>query len=233
MAKSPSNRSMIVPHKSDFDPTKSLLNEFDGDGKPVLFPYKLEKEEIPFDPKTDFHVNFLKNQFTDVARPNQFKVDIIPPDPLLQDWDVAKHGLLALVKTAKIPSITVKEYTYQRAGQKLHIPTGEIEHGEVSITFYNDSDFVLRTMFNRWIRLALHNYEYNIGSVPKLALDGQVVVYHYDYALKPVYAVKLMNAWPKSLSEIDLSHETENTAEEFTVEFNYSYQEIYKTSEEK
>jgi len=218
-------RSLIVPHKSTFNPLTNVLNDSEDNG---VFPYNLQDEPNPIDSSTMFHVNYLKQQFSDLARPNQFKIMIVPPEPLKSDWDMTNGNLMVLAKSTKIPSMTVKDYMYQRAGQKLYIPTGEVEHGDASITFYNDSDFSLRTMFNRWMRLGLHNWEYNIGSIPKLALDGMVMIYHYDYSLKPVYAVKLMNAWPKHVSEIELSQDTENTAEEFTVEFNYSYQEIYK-----
>ena len=229
--KPPQKSTKIVPHHSNFNPSKSVLNEENNDG-PVLFPYDINEQENPYDSETHFHVNYLKDQFEDIARPNLFKVFIAPPDPLMADWSQANNNLMVLAKSTKIPSMTVKEYVYQRAGQKIHIPTGEVEHGEASITFYNDSNFTLRSMFNRWMRLGLHNWEYNMGSVPLLALSGQVTIYHYDYNLDPVYKVKLMNAWPKSISEIELSQDTENTAEEFTVEFNYSYQELYRVVED-
>ena len=225
-------KSNIIPIHSDFNVAKDSLVEYDN-GTPVMFPYNLNDEPSPFDSTKEFHVDHLKNQFADVARPNMFKINIFPPSPLMNDWDNSKSGLMALAKSTKIPSITVKEYLYERAGQKLYIPNGEVEHGEASITFINDSNFTIRTMFNRWMRLGLMNYESNIGSIPALALQGQVVIYHYDYDLKPTYMVKLLNAWPSSLSAIELSQESENTPEEFTVDFKYSYQEIYKNFDGK
>lgn len=222
----PSTRTKIVPHKEEFKTTNSPLNE----GVKTLFPYDLGGSS-PYGEGT-FHVNYLKNQFKDLARPNQFKVNINPPSPLKQDWNQQNIDLLVLAKSAKIPSMEIKEVIIQRAGQKLFLPSGEVEHGEASITFYNDSDYVLRTIFNRWMRLGLHNWEYNIMSTPNLSLDGEVIVYHYDYKLQPIYAVTLVNAWPKNISEIELSQESGDTPEEFTVTFNYSYQYIEKTIKE-
>jgi hypothetical protein len=233
--KSPSSRkksTAIVPHQSNFNIHEGTLAEVSADGKATNFPYNISDEPNPFESAKDFHVDHLKSVLIDVARPNLFKIKIVPPDALSGDWDSSKSGLMALAKSAKIPSMTVKEWTYERAGQKLHIPNGEVEHGDVSITFINDSKFIIRSMFNRWMRLGLMNYEYNIGAVPTIALQGQVVIYQYDYNLNPVYMVKLINAWPSMLSEIDLSQDSENTAEEFTVEFKYSYQEIYKNFNE-
>jgi hypothetical protein len=221
-----------IPSNVKFVPIEDALNEQDGSGEYILYPSDINESPNPYDSKTEFHVNFLKNKFADLARSNQFKVFIHPPKELKVDWDSSKNGLLVLVKAAKIPSITTKEFVFQRAGQKLYIPTGEVEHGDVSITFYNDSNFILRTMFTRWVRLALHNWEYNIGSIPLVALGGEVVIYHYDYELKPIYEVRLTNAWPKQISEIDLSQESSSTVEEFTVDFNYTYQKMYRYNKE-
>jgi hypothetical protein len=227
MAKSP--RRLITPRHNKFDPTKSPLNEFGPSGSPAQYPYDVNASEIPFD-STQFHVNYLKNQFSDLARPNLFKIDLLPPESLINDMDMSVNSLLGvLAKSTKIPSMTAKDYVYQRAGQKLYIPTGEMEHGDASITFYNDSDFILRSLFNRWMRLGVHNWDYNIGAVPSLALAGQVTIYHFDYSLKPTYSVVLTNAWPKTVSEIELSQDDENKAEEFTVDFNYTSQLIYKS----
>lgn len=222
----------IIPPKSKFNANTTLLSDIDTEGKPELFPYPMSKEPISINPDTEFHVNHLKSLFSDVARPNLFKIKIIPPNALKGDWDQGKDGLMALAKSTRIPSITVKDWVYERAGQKLFIPTGEIEHGEASITFINDSDFTIRTMFTRWIRSALHNWKLNKGSLPQLALQGQVIIYQYNSELKPTYMIKLINAWPSMISEIELSQESENVAEEFTVGFKYSFQEIYKNYED-
>lgn len=222
----------IVPTSSGFNNLSGTLAEINSDGKLTKYPYNIIDEPNPFNSETEFHVDHLKSLFSDVARPNLFKVKIVPPDSLSRDWDASNSGLMALAKSTRFPSITIKEWTYERAGQKLHIPTGEVDHGEVSITFTNDSNFTLRTLFNRWMRLGLMNWEYNIGAIPTMALQGQVVIYQYDHNLNPVYMIKLINAWPNMLSEIELSQESENVAEEFTVDFKYSYQEIYRSFDE-
>jgi hypothetical protein len=216
--------------KTESTPYKMKLNRIDIlDPSGVDFPARIEASST--NPKEAFHVDYLKKQFSkiqDLARPNQFKVEIIPPPDLMKDWNMHDLDLMVLAKSTKIPAITVKEYVYQRAGQKLYIPTGEVIHGDASITFYNDANFNLRTLFNRWIRLGLHNWIYNIGAIPSVALGGEVRVYHYNYKWEPVSEISLMNCWPKQISEIVLSQDEENKAEEFTVDFNYSYQEFFK-----
>lgn len=222
--------SRIAPHQIEFDLNSGVFNDIDTNGNLIQFPYNMKDLPQEVDRAKAFHVNHLKNQFRDVARPNLFKVKIVPPLPLIKDWDASKSGLLALAKSANFPQISIKEWTYERAGQKLHIPTNEMDYGDMSITFINDVDFNIRTLFNRWQRLALFNWERNVGAIPLLALSGTVVVYQYDSSLKPVYAIKLINAWPQTISSIELNQESENTPEEFSVEFKFTMHEIYKNS---
>lgn len=178
-----------------------------------------------------FHIDYLKSQLIkDVARPNMFKVQIKPPDLIYKKNEFANGSkmITALAKRASFPQISIREYVLERAGQKLHIPTNEMDYGTVSITFINDSDFVLRSIFNNWQRLAIHNWQENKGSVPLLALDSTVSIHQYDTKQKEVYSIKLTNAWPQTISQIDLSQDSENQLEEFTVDFKFTMHNIYK-----
>jgi len=181
--------------------------------------------------KTSFHINHLKNTLiNDIARPNMFKVKIKPPELISKkpEFNRAEELITALAKKADFPQISIKEYLLERAGQKLYIPTNEIDYGEVSITFHNDSDFLLRSFFNNWQRLAIHNWQENKGSIPLLALSSHVSIHHFDSNLKEVYNIKLTNAWPQTISAIDLSQDSENQLEEFSVIFKFTMHEIYK-----
>lgn len=220
--------AQIGPKQYDFNLNSGKFNDVDSTGNLIMFPYDITQMPSPIDSTSDFHITSLKNKFKDVARPNLFKVHLVPPTTLLNDWDASKSGLLALAKRANFPQISIKEWTYERAGQKLHIPTNEMDYGDCSVTFYNDSDFNLRTLFNRWQRLALFNWEKNIGSIPLLALSGRVTIYQYDSKLNPVYAINLINAWPQTITSIELNQESENTAQEFSVEFKFTMHEVYK-----
>lgn len=194
------------------------------------YPINISENKNPLEDKA-FHVDYLKSQLIrDVARPNLFKVNIIPPEFLLKkvEWQNGSKMISALAKSAVFPQISIREYVLERAGQKLHIPTNEMDYGDMSITFINDSDFILRSLFNNWQRIAIHNWQENIGSVPMLALSSHVSIHQYDSTLKEVYSIKLTNAWPQTISEIQLSQDSENQLEEFTVNFKFTMHNIYK-----
>ena len=48
--------------------------------------------------------------------------------------------------------------------------------------------------------------------------------------LDVVRAYRFYDAWPSSLSAIDLSYESNDQIEEFTVDFQYNYFEVTKSS---
>lgn len=219
-----------LTRKTIFKNPAGALNDFSSgnvnSATPIPFPSDISNINSGIDSSSDFHVNALKEQFNDVARPNLFKVCLNPPPILKPEWD-ANQGILFLAKSVSIPQMTIKSWVYERAGQKIHIPTNEVEFGDCTITFTNDSDFLLRTLFNRWQRIAVYNWHYNMGPIPLLTLGGNVEIFHYDTQLNQTYAIRLTNAWPTTLSAIELSQESENVAEEFSVEFKYTMQEIF------
>jgi hypothetical protein len=220
---------LIKPTQYEFDKAAGVFKDTNSNGDTIIFPYTMDYITTEVDAKTEFHITALKNKLIrDVARPNLFKVKIVPPRTMMSDWDSSKGFLTGLAKKSSIPQMKIGEYVFEHAGQRLHIPTNDVDYGEMSITFTNDSDYELRSMFNRWQRLAIFNWEKSIGSIPLLALDGNVTVFQYDSRLNPVYAVKLTNCWPQTISAIELSQDAENTAEEFTVDFKFTMQEIFK-----
>jgi hypothetical protein len=201
----------------------------DDKGNLITYPYNIKNIPLPFDTTKSFHVNSLKNVFRDIARPNLFKVEIIPPKSLMTaDWDASKTALMALAKSATLPQVSIKEWVYERAGQKLHIPTNEVDYGELNITFYNDVDSNVRTMFNKWQNLCVFNYTGNYGSIPTVAVEGRVRIWQFDGAFNQVYMAEFTNAWPQTVGSIDLSQESSDSLIEFTVDFKFTMQKIHK-----
>jgi hypothetical protein len=221
---------MAIPSKVPITPRKF---EFSGNNQGLesnQYPKDISSLKSGIDPSS-FHINYLKSQLIrDLARPNLFKVNIVPPDDIYKkaEWQNIDKLITAFAKKADFPQISIKEYLLERAGQKLFIPTNEVNYGDVSITFINDSDFNLRSMFNNWQRVAIYNWEENKGSIPLLAMQGHVSIHQFDSQLNEVYAIELTNAWPQTISAIELSQDTENAVEEFTVTFKFTMHNIYK-----
>jgi hypothetical protein len=179
--------------------------------------------------KNSFTLESLKNQFRDLARPNRFKVIIHPPAALKEDFDY--EFVTLMVKKVNMPSVTIQEYVYERAGKKLHIPT-HVEFADLSITFFNDTNHVMRNLIFKWQRLAVSNWGLNRNALPALALQGKIEVHQYDGSNMSTAAIEFTNCWPKTMQNIDFGHEMDNAVSDFTVDFVYTQQNMGMAEDE-
>lgn len=175
--------------------------------------------------QTEFHIDHLRSQFRDLARPNQFKIKIQTPEVLLGTWD---PQILVLAKSTSFPSVEIQSFEFERSGLVLNLPTNKMNYGDLSISFYCDVDYKLRTFFHEWQRRAVYNWQSKVGGVPLLALDGALSVYQFDGNHNMVYGIQVDNVWPKSVSEISLDHESTDQAETFSVQFAFTNMEMLK-----
>lgn len=172
-----------------------------------------------------FGIQSFKKHFRDLARPNRFKVLFRPPSIFATDF--SDEFMSSMVKRVNMPAYTVNELLYERAGKKLHIPA-HIEFTDLSITFFNDVDQKMKNIIHTWQNMGLSNWEFNTGSIPLLALQGQIEVHQYDGNNQSTGAVVFTNCWPKSMSNIDFGHESDNTVSDFTVDWYYTEQQIFQ-----
>lgn len=172
------------------------------------------------------HIDDLKFRFLDVARPNLFSIQLFPPNQLPLP---PQKTVEAAVKTAVFPSMEVGDLSIVRMGLRYPVP-GDVTMGEVSVTFFNDAQFLIRDFFMRWIKLFVNDYGNAYLSVPKSVMTGKMVIYQHAGTLETVKGCTLFHAWPKSVGEIQLAHDSESTSEEFTVSFAYTYFKWSKTT---
>jgi hypothetical protein len=103
---------------------------------------------------------------------------------------------------------------------EIHYP-GDSKFGDCSVTFYNDSDCSVRAYFHAWQTFFVHNYQEGITGLYGITKKGRVIIEQLDSDYNVTYACELEDAWPTTIGEIQLSHETENSRQEFTVNFSY------------
>lgn len=190
-----------------------------------------ERASNPFEAR-QFHVDYLKTCFNNIARPHAFKVQIIPPKNI--NWD---KEILALVKSTNTPSAEVENIEYERSGHKINLPSNKMNYGNFSVTFICDSQYRIRSVFNDWQKSTILNpvaargdsTSISIGPIPKNIFNTSVILWHFNEQKQPVYAVKMNYAWPKSISEMSLDQGSGADLMTFNVDFVYSHQEIWGT----
>lgn len=157
------------------------------------------------------NITNFKGSFKSLARPTLFRVKGFGADLQLE----------FLCKAAQIPGSTLGVIEVPYMGRKIKLP-GDRTYPEWTITIQNDEKFTLRNYFDEWTN-RINDPELNVGSpiVESLKEDGYVEQLSLDD--KVIARYKLIGAWPSEVAPIDVSFESTDTVEEFTVALQYDY----------
>lgn len=189
------------------------------------------------------------------ARPNLFMVrlnfpttlsNIVDIDPIDASTDLTGQAEF-LVKTAQLPASTIGVIDVPFRGRMLKV-AGDRTFEPWSVTVINDGAFRLRKAFETWSRgvnaLTENVSQLGYGSGDPISYCVDMTVFQLsrdnqtpsktptnmtalgEDGMEVVRAYKFYDAWPSSLSAIDLSYESNDQVEEFTVEFQYNYYEV-------
>ena len=191
------------------------------------------------------------------ARPNLFLVRLNFPN-LAGVVDIGTDSSKAatetsefLVKTAQIPASSVGTIEVPYRGRMLKV-AGDRTFEPWSVTVVNDGDFNIRKAFEKWSR-GINAHTENVAQLGYGADGGEtycrdMTVYQLSRdGIKPsktpanieapgvdgmdvVRAYRFYDSWPSAISAIDLSYESNDQIEEFTVEFQFNYFEVTKNS---
>jgi hypothetical protein len=186
-----------------------------------------------------FNINRFRSTLASGARPNLFKINLTAPtgvdDP---------EGLLAaggnfslLCRSAAIPSYTIGVIEVPFRGRKIKLP-GDRTYGEWTVTVINDQNQGMRKVFDNWLAY-INNPDGTdvirpttgaaVGDESSYRTTVSIDHYRGDGSISRKYA--LLEAFPTDVSAIDLSYDTTDAVQEFTVTFQYHYLDVGATSE--
>jgi hypothetical protein len=170
------------------------------------------------------------------ARPNLFECELFFPSdsiPLGTTEDALSDKTRFLVKAANLPASTLGVIDVPFRGRNLKI-AGDRTFDPWTITVINDSDFIIRTAFERWMNL-INKHEDNAGKNNPVDYQKEVYVKQFGRALTngstPISATqipvlkqyKFYGVFPTSVSDIALSYDSSDTIEEFTVDLQVQW----------
>ena len=160
------------------------------------------------------------------ARPNLFEVQLAKlPTGITWDADVFQF----MCKAASLPASTIANIDVPFRGRIFKV-AGDRTVDVWSITVINDEDFKLRNAFEQWMDL-IAKLDNNLGATTpdSYMVDAEVFQLGRGGKLNSsgnggnanavLKQYKMQSIFPTSLSAIDLSYDTGDTIEEFTVEF--------------
>ena len=159
------------------------------------------------------------------TRPNLFEVEIAFPEQLAIDNDVEEKSRF-LVKAAALPASNITPVEVNFRGRILKI-AGERTFDTWTVTVINDLDFGIRSAFEKWMNL-INKMEDATGTVNPADYQPDAYVHQLDRDGSTLRSYKFHDVFPTNISAVDLSYETVDTVEEFTVEFQVQWWEALK-----
>ena len=159
------------------------------------------------------------------ARPNLFEVELAFPNAVAIDNDVLQKSRF-LVKAAALPASTIAPIDVPFRGRILKI-AGDRTFETWTITVLNDTDFSIRSAFEKWMNI-INKMSDATGIVDPEAYQKDATVKQLDRDGSVLRSYKFWDIFPTNISTIDLSYETTDTLEEFTVELQVQWWEAYK-----
>jgi hypothetical protein len=159
------------------------------------------------------------------ARPNLFEVQLAFPNSVAIGDDVLEKSRF-LVKAAALPASNVTPIDVPFRGRILKI-AGDRTFDTWTITVINDTDFSIRSAFESWMNI-INKMSDATGLTDPVDYQKDATVHQLDRDGGILRSYKFWDIFPTNISTIDLSYETTDTIEEFTVELQVQWWEAYK-----
>ena len=157
------------------------------------------------------------------ARPNLFEMALTVPSIT----GVVHTNFTKLCKTAQLPGSTIGVVEVQYFGRPVKMP-GNRTFENLTTTIINDENFVLRHSLETWMAF-LNTHEENTttvaGGSTGLNYTGTLSIQQYnrDGSFINDASYTFNKCWPVNVAPIDLDWGTNDTIEEFTVEWAYDW----------
>lgn len=158
------------------------------------------------------------------ARANMFKVTCNFPSYAQGDVELTSF----LCKGAQMPSSVIAPIMVPFRGRQLQI-AGDRTFEPWSVTIINDVNFEVRGAFERWMN-GINNHNENTGLSNPTDYQADMIVEQLNKAGQVTKKYDFRGTFPTNIGAIELSYDSENTIEEFTVELQVQYWESDTTS---
>ena len=174
------------------------------------------------------------------ARPNLFRVDLGafggPTTDTELGWDTegAQKDFNFLCKATSMPTQTIGSVDVPFRGRILKV-AGDRTFEPWSVTVINDESFNVRSAFEAWGR-KINDLTTGAGVIEPQSYMGSGTIQQLSRSpenpeeSKILQEYKVQDIWPSEIGSIDLSYESSDAIEEFTVTFQVQYMEILGAS---
>ena len=165
------------------------------------------------------------------ARPNLFEISIPTfPTAIAEAWspgDDNENGMFKfLAKGTALPASNLGSVEVPFRGRTLKV-AGDRTFDTWTVTVINDVDFSIRSAMEKWMNF-INKMEDATGAQDPAAYQPDAYVHQLDRDGSTLRTYKFHDVFPTNIAAIDLSYETVDSVEEFTVEFQVQWWEALR-----
>ena len=164
--------------------------------------------------------DFKANLIGGGARANQFRVTITPPPGIAIGLDVRRTSFLATA--SNLPGMAMETVAVPFRGRNIYIAGDRPEFETWSVTFYNDTDFMIRNAMERWNN-GINDLRENTGVITPADYQSDLFVEQLDRDDTVLKTYIFKSAFPLTIGVIDLASATVNELETFEVTWRYQH----------
>lgn len=164
--------------------------------------------------------DFKAQLFGGGARANQFRVQLAFPSYVAAGVVVGQQAQF-LCKGAQLPASTVENIPLNYRGRVVNV-AGERTFQPWTVTILNDTNFAIRNAMESWSN-GVQNLNSTNGRTNPRDYQVDLTVHQLDRSGAIVKTYRFVDAYPITIGAIELSFDTTNAVEEYTVEFQYNY----------
>lgn len=154
------------------------------------------------------------------ARANQFRVTLNFPG-FVSGASSAANKAQFLCTAASLPGQVIGVAPVMYRGREVKL-SGERRFDNWSVTVLNDTDFDIHNAFESWMQ-QINNKQENSGITNPLLYTTNMNVEQLDRNGITLKKYTFQDAWPVSISPIQLNFGQNDSVEEFQIEFAYGW----------
>lgn len=162
---------------------------------------------------TSTSINKLVSKFHHGARTNLYRVEV----------SFLGEDLEFFCRSAQFPGHSIDKVPVYYQNNKIYV-AGDFEFIDWTLTILNDKTFTVRNNLELWadsIKAKYGTYgATNIKDYMKTAY-----IYQLDENEDEIRGIKLFHVWPSEISPIEVSYDTQDTFQEYSITLTYAYYE--------
>lgn len=153
-------------------------------------------------------------------RPNQFTVNIIPPN-IMEGRSSSISDVDILCRAASVPTCTIENAQTMYRGRQVNF-AGERIYQPWTATFFFDNNYNSRQFFEYWSD-GIRKWEETNGTILHENYYGTAIVRPLTRNDEILRSYKLVDVYPGDVGPIQLDYEANNQVSRFDVTFYYNY----------